>query len=317
MDDEPIIIKMIPEQKFVCEIIKSLNDMGHHIPLNVLASTKCDDNVWMENYKMHSFIKFQPFKCLVGKRLFGIQPINGCDSCVFPKTKEDDQNEHKVISKILEECIFVSFFSPNDEYAFFKSSIIELAQSYMDYKKEGKPKYMNYAINDFAANYKDPDKSMLKSIGLIGSNKAKSILEDSCFSDSNLHPRLWLFVGDSVNSFETYLLFNSNHGHPHMDNWYLVNWKLSQPPATDMFKLIGYGINCINVHDEEHNTIDSFIMKANYDEWMKYCGRSEGVYDVPDEKYYPILEIDTSIKKIQLGTKWYSCHYPVSIFDII
>ena len=321
--DQSVILKKIPEQDFVNEKIKDLYTVGHHIPLNVLASSKCEKDVWKENYKLHSFIRFEPFENLVGKRLFGIQPIEGCCSCVFPEKsdevyrKKDVKNEHNIVGEILEESIFVSFFSPKDEYEFWKKSIVDFAKAYIHHKKKGNIKKVNFAISDFASEYRPFNFDELHKIGLITSNDAKIILENIGLSDSDMHPRLWLFVGDSVISFQTYLLFNSNHGHPHMDNWYLVNWKLSQPQATDMFKMIGHNITSINIHDINHNMIDSFTMKADYDEWMKYCGKSNEGYNVPSEKYYPILEIDASIKKIQLGTKWYSCHYPVSIYNII
>jgi hypothetical protein len=252
---------------------------------------------------------------LVGKRLFGIQPIKGCDSCTFPNKCEDV--EHELVEEILEKYIFVSFFSPKDEYGLWTGNIIKFAKAYLRAKKLGDEKDMMFALDEFIMCYRDFDNFFVVLFNDRTKLKNDNEIEQG-LTHATLHPRMWLFVGDSVLTFETYLLFNSDHGNPHMDNWYLVRWKLSQPPATDSFKMICHNIESINVHDNIHNSVDSFIMKADYDEWIEYCGKSDSYqHEVPKEVYYPILEIDAVIKKIELGTKWHVCHYPVSIYNII
>lgn len=311
--DESVIIEKAPDKEEIVGLVKELNIYGHHIPLSVLASIQCNADTWTENYMLYKYIRFESFENLIGKRLFGIQPIEGCSSCMYPlidfNNEETNKDEHDVISDILEKSLFISFFSPKDEYELWRNHIVEFAEDYLTCYRNNEYKSLKYAIDSFASVYREFDFSWLK-------NECTTISEED-FSNSDIHPRLWLFVGDSVLSFESYLLFNSNHGHPHMDNWYLVNWKLSQPPATESFKMVGHNIQSINVHDTINNKSENFTMKANFDEWMKYCGMSDDGYKVPSEKYYPILEIDASTKIIQLGTKWHSCHYPISLYNFI
>jgi hypothetical protein len=287
--DRPLILETNPTKVDLVDLVPTLNSFGHHIPLSLLASLHCKTRICNDNYQTYKYIRFEPFENLIGKRLFGIQPMEGCAACMFPTKEMNDEDitEHNTVSDILEKCFHVDFFSPQEKYNLDKRSIIEFAEDYLYYSAK-----KNYPMLRVITN------------NLIG-------ISDSI--NAGLHPRMWLFVGDSVVTFETYLLFNSDHGNPYMDNWYLVNWKLSQPPANDKFKMIGQNILTINVHDTQHNSVASFCVKAHYNEWMKYCGKSDQDCSVPDEKYYPILEIDTGIKKIELGTKWYLCHYPVAI----
>ena len=209
-----------------------------------------------------------------------------------------DLNEHNKISQIIKYFHKIKFWTEADIKEILYEDILKLARELMVDLKNNNEQERQYCINEFAETY-----------GNGSAFNVNEYLADIC-------PRLWLFVGESVLTFKTYLLFNSNHGHPHMDNWSIIEWNLSQPPATDKFKMIGEKITSIVIHDEINHDIRMPTMKADYDLWLVECGRSNSDYNVPKNVYYPILKIVTPIKIINLGAQWYVCHYPRSLYSI-
>ena len=294
-------------------IPKDLRSIGHQIPLKYQALFQID-NIEISEHNLNIPIRKAGFSELIGKRLFGIQKINECEDCknyyhghehyydvncyngcptcqqIFEDLKTLDLSEHDTIEKILNEFIQIDFWTEKDIKEFKKDSIINLAKDMVEYNND--LNMQAHSIELFIESY---------------------MMDYSYIRD--LHPRLWLFVGDDVLTFKTYLLFNSSWGHPHMDDWNLVEWNISQPPATSNIKLIGSNIESIKLYDNDYSIYQD-CYSADMDKWIKHSGKDND-YNTPKTKLYPMIRIDTRIKKIGLGAKWFACHYPRSIWQLI
>ena len=298
------------------QLVKKLQKIGHIVPLNILSLLNLPKSE-LGNVKnlIDIPIRSAPFSELLQKRLFGIQEITECSSCknYFQDHKSKHENDNT------SSCYTYGNFNPLDDCddcVLISTKISNLNLTEHDIIKEVLSSYISIDFLDDDGKKElinDCDSYELEVYDCKDIHQYKKSLDDN---KAELHPRLWLFIGDTVLSFKTYLLFNSDHGHPQMDNWNLVEWNLTQPPATDKIKLIGNKINNIKLYDDEHD-IRSHNLKANYDKWVERCGITKDDFDVPtDSKLYPIIRIDTDTKMIGLGARWFWCCYPQSVWYI-
>ncbi len=290
--------------------LEDLRKIGHHVPLQYLTLVHGDQADQVPKPILNNLsepIRVVPFSDLLGKNLFGIQPITECDSCC------DYYKNHKCIHDPVRDHVYM-----------WDCSLCYKVSKYVEQLDLSEHNTIKDILMKFVeVKWSDPTWDATDS-------EDSSSSEDSDMSDyyerngipppsewiADLHPRLWLFVGDSIGTFKNYLLFNSEHGHPHMDNWNLVEWNLTQPPATDKLKVISSVINNIKLYDDDWD-IHQHRYRADLDKWVKYSGVDQEGYEVPSKKPYPMIRIDTDTKLVGLGAQWTFCHYPRSIWRLL
>lgn len=285
------------------QIKGSLSDLlkiGHHVPLKYLSRIKMKEEVSLVDSDLSEPIKSVPFSNLLGKKLFGIQCITECETC------RNYYEEHK--------CLEQRYIKDGISWG---CSLCYKTSEYIKQLDLNEHNTITNILKEFVTvKWDDNMFGDLPDSDNSSDDDDSSEPIDSSDWVAELHPRLWLFVGDSINTFKNYLLFNSNHGHPHIDNWNLVEWNLTQPPATDKLKVISSVINNIKLYQDDFTLLQTRYL-PDFDKWVKYSGQAKNTYEVPTDKMYPMVRIDTNTKVIGLGVKWFFCHYPQSVWKLM
>lgn len=123
--------------------------------------------------------------------------------------------------------------------------------------------------------------------------------------DGNEGERFYMFLKDKTLKFSS-----TNQDY----SWY-SNWKIeecSAPESMGEYKSIGEKILEIWTDDYSLDTND---IEADMDKWIKAVG--EGSWNAKEGEDYVFIKIKTKTKTIALGTVYYDCHYPDTIWDVI
>jgi hypothetical protein len=128
------------------------------------------------------------------------------------------------------------------------------------------------------------------------------------------HGNLLIYVvDDSPDRNQKVLVADSlNMDYSWFDNWKLMeSTESGEIEINDSFKMIGSRVEEVITDGDYH---DDNRMYANMDKWYKAVGK--GGWGPAMENYW-FITIKTGLKIIRLGTIYYDCHYPATIWDVL
>lgn len=123
------------------------------------------------------------------------------------------------------------------------------------------------------------------------------------------------FLGKPMETMNSWCvaLVSDNQDYSYYTNWRIVEIDEKKVVYDDTYKSIGEIIE--DIHTDGDNTIDSDNIDVDGDLWIKSVG--SGDWLATDGANYFYVYIKTKTKQINLGTVYYDCHYPDTIWDVI